>query len=308
MESERFDRIVRLFARGGSRRRLLAAAGALLALPSRRVWAAQAPASCAATGDVCTMLLGCCSGLTCATSAINPSYGVCVPGEGGMVTTGTSLVLPFAEDDAEAAQAVVDAAASSTDPTAAAELEAERDAQEAERETRIAEKKAQKEAQKLEKQTRLAERRDRRADSRFDRRQRRGPRIELAVACNASPQFVTIRNHSNDTVNVAKIGSLLNPVDPHEPHTPTDLPIESETTIQLQFGGLPGDIASAVYITNFEIFDDSPLEGVRLELTTGHVRVTCCERNRCKSPDSTNSRRKSRREKRRKQELRDNDE
>ena len=40
------------------------------------------------------MIKGCCSGLVCTTSHINPNYGVCIPGEGEHLTVTTQLVVP----------------------------------------------------------------------------------------------------------------------------------------------------------------------------------------------------------------------
>ncbi|MFN8660573.1 MAG: hypothetical protein U0075_01690 [Thermomicrobiales bacterium] len=74
------------------------------------------PPSCGTAGKVCTMLAGCCEGLTCVTSAINTNYGVCVSGgDGGTVASGTSLVSPFSES--AQATGTVDSPTSSTSTT-----------------------------------------------------------------------------------------------------------------------------------------------------------------------------------------------
>ena len=99
MDAERFDFLTRRMSAGKSRRQALAALSAIPALWMQRGRAAQlGPPPCGSAGKVCTMLAGCCDGLTCVTSAINTNYGVCVSGgDGGTVASGTSLVSPFSE-------------------------------------------------------------------------------------------------------------------------------------------------------------------------------------------------------------------
>ena len=99
MDAERFDVLTRKLSSGQTRRRALGTLGALFALGTQRGRAAQlGPPACGDAGDVCTMLAGCCDGLTCVTSAINTNYGVCVSGgDGGTVASGTSLVSPYSE-------------------------------------------------------------------------------------------------------------------------------------------------------------------------------------------------------------------
>jgi hypothetical protein len=43
------------------------------------------------------MFKGCCSGLICTTSHINPNYGVCIPGEGEHLAVTTRLVVPASD-------------------------------------------------------------------------------------------------------------------------------------------------------------------------------------------------------------------
>ena len=99
MDAERFDFLTRRLSAGKTRRQALAALSAIPALWMQRGRAAQlGPPTCGSAGKVCTMLAGCCAGLTCVTSAINTNYGVCVSGgDGGTVASGTSLVSPFSE-------------------------------------------------------------------------------------------------------------------------------------------------------------------------------------------------------------------
>jgi hypothetical protein len=110
MTSKTFDRIARALAPVTSRRRVLGVIGAAFGASVPHQSRAQLqPVSCSADGEVCTHLLGCCAGLVCATSYINTSYGICVPGEGDMVPVSTTLLTPgsdamVAEAAAELAQ------------------------------------------------------------------------------------------------------------------------------------------------------------------------------------------------------------
>jgi len=61
--------------------------------PARAAGQLQPP-SCGVEGGACTQLLGCCDGLVCATSYVNTSYGICVPGEGEMLPVSPTLVTP----------------------------------------------------------------------------------------------------------------------------------------------------------------------------------------------------------------------
>jgi len=84
MTDHPFDHITRRLAGITSRRQALAALGALAAARLHPTQAASQleVAGCGAAGAVCTMIKGCCDGLVCATSMINPNYGVCISGEG----------------------------------------------------------------------------------------------------------------------------------------------------------------------------------------------------------------------------------
>src|SRR5215218_6110744 len=147
MDDAKFDRLARVFTKTVSRRWLVLLVGAAVGtLRHQNVRGFQlGPPTCRNQGAVCTLLFGCCDGLTCATSAINTSYGICVPGEGGMVSTGTSLISPFSDTAVEEVGALMqDApAAPTTDP-------------QAEREAHLAEIRARKDA----KQDRRQDRRD----------------------------------------------------------------------------------------------------------------------------------------------------
>jgi hypothetical protein len=117
MTDHHVDRIARLLSGSQSRRQALAALAALaLARPTRATATQLEIAACGAAGAVCTAIKGCCEGLVCATSTINPSYGVCVTGEGDMVAVSDDLVMPGSEgiEDELAAQ-ISDAAAGAGD-------------------------------------------------------------------------------------------------------------------------------------------------------------------------------------------------
>src|ERR671916_2052296 len=122
MDDAKLGRLARAFATALSRRRMVVLISAVTGLLGQQ--AARGfqlgPATCGEQGAVCTLIVGCCDGLTCVTSAINTSYGVCVPGEGGMVSTGTTLISPFSEFAVDEATALVQTAstAPTTDPQA----------------------------------------------------------------------------------------------------------------------------------------------------------------------------------------------
>jgi hypothetical protein len=120
------------------------------------------PATCGEQGAVCTLLFGCCEGLTCATSAINTSYGICVPGEGGMISTGTGLISPFSGTAVEEVAGLVQVVSDSptTDP-------------QAERKARIAEIRDRKDANDSERKTRLDTKRSKRKTRRDTKRTKR---------------------------------------------------------------------------------------------------------------------------------------
>jgi hypothetical protein len=169
MDDAKVDRLARAFNLSGSRRWLVALLSAMIGnLVQRVTRAAQlGPATCGARGAVCTLHSGCCDGLTCATSAINTSYGICVPGDGGMVSTGTSLISPFSETAVEEVTALLPAAstAPATDPRAdrkarIAEIRARKDAKSSKRKTRLDTKRSTQQTRKDEKQERRLEARE----------------------------------------------------------------------------------------------------------------------------------------------------
>jgi hypothetical protein len=149
MDDAKFDRLARAFAKNVSRRLTFALIGGATGMFGQHVARGfpLGPATCGEQGAVCTLGSGCCDGLTCVTSAINTSYGVCVPGEGGMLSTGTTLISPFSETVVEDVRALMPTA-STAPATDATDLQAEREA-------RIAEIQARTETRRTERRTRL---------------------------------------------------------------------------------------------------------------------------------------------------------
>ena len=137
MDDAKFDRLARAFAKPLNRRLTVALFGGVTGMFGQQVARGfqLGPATCGEQGAVCTLVSGCCDGLTCVTSAINTSYGICVPGEGGMVSTGTTLISPFSETAVEEISALMETSLDlpATDP-------------QAEREARIAEIRARRRA------------------------------------------------------------------------------------------------------------------------------------------------------------------
>ena len=165
MDDAMFDRLARGFDMSRNRRWLLALIGATIGMLGQRAARASqlGPATCGDQGAVCRLLFGCCDGLICATSATNTSYGICVPGEGGMVSIGPGLISPFSETAEDEVAALVETAPTS-DPRAEreariAEIRARKDAKSSKRETRLDEKRTTQ-------QTRKDEQRDRRLAAR----------------------------------------------------------------------------------------------------------------------------------------------
>ena len=120
MDGAKFDRLARALSTILTRRGLVAMLGGFTGVAGWRAALASqlGPATCGVQGTICTLVVGCCDGFTCVTSAINTSFGICVPGEGGMVSTGTTLISPFSEGAVEEATARLQdaASASTTDP------------------------------------------------------------------------------------------------------------------------------------------------------------------------------------------------
>ena len=141
MTDHPFDRLTRRLSGTTSRRQALAALGALAAARRHPTQAATQlqVATCGAAGAVCTHLKGCCEGVVCATSHINPNYGLCIPGKGTHATVTTQLVVPesdgvLEQQTAELAEAEADGAAAAE--TVLAEQEAAQDSRRSTRRSR----------------------------------------------------------------------------------------------------------------------------------------------------------------------------
>ena len=168
MDGSKFDRLTCALAKLSNRRALLALLGvAAIGVGQRAATGTQlGPATCGSQGDVCTLLLGCCSGFTCVTSGTNTSYGICVTGSGGMMAASSSLISPHSETlDQEVAALAANVAAIEADTTAT-DLQAERDA-------RIAEIKARKDTKRSKRKTRLDTKRSTLRTRRDDKKERR---------------------------------------------------------------------------------------------------------------------------------------
>jgi hypothetical protein len=151
MTDHPFDRLTRRLAGITSRRQGLAALGALAASCLHPTQAATQleVAGCGAAGAVCTMIKGCCDGLVCATSMINPNYGVCIAGEGEQVAVTTQLVVP--ESDGVMAKLAAELAETETDGATADQAVA---AQRSDQDTRRSTHRTRKDAKRSKKRSR----------------------------------------------------------------------------------------------------------------------------------------------------------
>jgi hypothetical protein len=229
MDDAKFDRLARALARFASRRWFLAVCSAMFGMLGQRVARGfqLGPATCGEQGAVCTLISGCCDGLTCATSAINTSYGICVPGDGGMVSTGTTLISPFGETAVEEVTALLEAAptAPATDPQAErqarlAELRARKDARRTREKTRLDTQRttvrARKDARHTKIQTRKAERRNRQLQAREAAEAALGPTLEFELfhpGGTTGTETLRITNRDDASIFLVKIESLLHPQD-----------------------------------------------------------------------------------------------
>jgi len=151
MTRSQLDHIARTLCVLISRRSLVATSGALLALKRGSTNAASQlqPPSCSAQGAVCTMNHGCCDGLVCATSVINPNYGVCISGEGEQVAVTSQLVVPAS--DGVMAQLAAELAETATDGATADQAVA---AQQSAQDTRRSKHRTRKDAKRSKKRSR----------------------------------------------------------------------------------------------------------------------------------------------------------
>jgi hypothetical protein len=154
------DRLARLLSGSRSRRQALASLGALVATRLHPTLAASQleVAGCGAAGAVCTMIKGCCDGLVCATSMINPNYGVCISGEGDQVAVTSQLVVP--ESDGVMAQLAAELAEAEADGVEGAQvIEARQSAQDTRRSKHRTRKDAKRSKKRSRKDTQQASKR-----------------------------------------------------------------------------------------------------------------------------------------------------
>jgi hypothetical protein len=207
MDDAKFDRLAQALSRSLTRRRAMTIAGAVAGMISQRATRAfqLVPATCGEEGAVCTLTVGCCDGLTCVTSVINTSYGVCVPGGGGMVSSGTTLISPFSEVAVDEATALLEDAStgSATDFLA-------------DREARIADARARRDANRAARRARLDSRRSKKHTP--DVTARYGPRLKLKLTSSIREEgkqvdTVEATNRGDTNLVLTRIASLLAPED-----------------------------------------------------------------------------------------------
>jgi hypothetical protein len=203
MDDAKFDRLAQALSTILTRRRTMAIAGAAAGIMGQR--AARAfqlvPATCGEEGAVCTLVAGCCDGLTCVTSAINTSFGVCVPGEGGMVSSGTTLISPFSESAVDEATGLLQDAStgSATDVLA-------------DREARIADARARRDAKQAARRARLDARRS--ANNTSNLNFHFGPRLKLELTTSTRDDgkrvdTIEATNRGDTSLVLTRIASLL---------------------------------------------------------------------------------------------------
>jgi len=223
MTDEQFDRLTRVLSGSRSRRQALATLGALAAARLHATHAAQIQiAACGEAGAVCIPIKGCCEGLVCATSTINPAYGVCVTGEGGMLPVSDSLVVPTGtgiqeELAQEVSAAAADAtAAQSAVSTEATDHQAQIDAKRAKKDTRRSSRRSTNTTQRT---TRRSNRSTRRTTEELNATSELSievfsevPKEETADPNDADqPEIVRVRNLDSVTVTLLRIESISQP-------------------------------------------------------------------------------------------------
>jgi hypothetical protein len=222
MTDHPLDRIVRALSSVGSRRQALAALGALALARAHPASAASQIeiSACGEAGAVCTPLKGCCSGLVCATSAINPAYGVCVSGEGELLPVSDDLVVPGAEGiEAALAQQVSAAATGTTDVTSPRVKQGAEKASKSSKSSRT-------DADPLSTSTgstspgtttntRHSDRATKRAarqTKRTERELNQEPRLELKLTTNdlseSEPEILRVHNRADVSVVISRVASL----------------------------------------------------------------------------------------------------
>jgi hypothetical protein len=162
------------------------------------------------------MMMGCCSGFTCVTSAINVNYGVCISGgNGGRVSSGTGLISPFSENiEQEIAAMQADPSFTGTGTTDVQTPEERRAERKTRRDTRQTTRKNRRTTRKSNLETRRTARRTERDTQEEADRIAAGPRVEGEIFSPGGingPETLKITNRDIDAITVTKIESRLDP-------------------------------------------------------------------------------------------------
>jgi hypothetical protein len=226
MTDHPFDRIARTLSSAASRRQALAALGALALARAHPASAASQIeiSACGEAGAVCTPLKGCCSGLVCATSAINPAYGVCVSGEGELLPVSDDLVVPGAEGiEAALAQQVSEAAVGTADATSprvkqrpeTSSKSSRTDADPLSTSTTSTTPDTTTNTTTDTRQSDRATKRAARQTKRTTRKLNQEPRLELKLTTNDStesePEILRVHNRDDISVVISRVASLQPP-------------------------------------------------------------------------------------------------
>jgi hypothetical protein len=211
-----FDRFTRLLAESGSRRQALAALGALAAARLQPARAAQIEvAACGAAGAVCTALKGCCTGLMCATSTMNPTYGVCVTGEGDMLPVTDGVIVPGSEGITEelAAQASEATANASEAESLLADQDAEIQSRQDARDARASTRQTRLQTHRSAVRSRKAAHRTNSGTNKALKRLNREPKLELSFSLKTDgSEVLRVDNLERGEVVLSRVQSLTDAV------------------------------------------------------------------------------------------------
>ena len=215
MHARNFDTLTRRLVTPRSRRAFVAAIGAAFFARSAGAAApaAQVPAACGAAGDVCTLALGCCDGMTCATSYMNPSYGVCVSGgSGGMLPVADSVISPEGDGIETQLQAALSTTSltSTTTSSTTTDKQTRRDAKQSKRSSRRSTRKSTNNTQQTNRK------------SRRDTHQLNQPAQLILESFTNLPntgdetdgfptEALRVSNVDNVTVTVSSVSATINP-------------------------------------------------------------------------------------------------
>jgi hypothetical protein len=223
-----------------------------------------------------------------------------VPGEGGTIAVGTTLISPFSEEVEQEVAALVNGAATTDTSTTATTTDTD-----AEREQRIADRKARKDDReadrRLRQDTHRDEVQDRREDQRLAREDRRGPRLSLELFLPADPdkaEIVRVTNRDDETATLSSIET--SPPSDNVLLTPVQVIAPGESF--LFASGVPNDQLGIKdnkfsWSTN-RVCSDEPEDGFRIHAaissdSENHEFVVLCD----DSGDSEGPRRKKRKKK-----------